>query len=48
MGPVIADDVKRKVESVPNVDDVEVELTFNPPWSSEMLTEEAKLELGLL
>jgi len=48
MGPVIADDVKSKVEAVPNVDDVEVELTFDPPWSSEMLTDEAKLELGLL
>jgi len=48
MGPVIADDVKSKVEAVPNVDDVEVELTFDPPWSSEILTDEAKLELGLL
>ncbi|MFE8070836.1 putative Fe-S cluster assembly protein SufT [Marinobacteraceae bacterium S3BR75-40.1] len=48
MGPVIADDVKRKVEDVPNVDKVEVELTFDPPWSNEMLTDEAKLELGML
>lgn len=48
MGPVIADDVKRACESVPNVDDVEVELTFSPAWSSEMLTDEAKLELGIL
>ena len=48
MGPVIADDVKRKVESVPNVDRVDVELTFDPPWSNDMLTDEAKLELGML
>jgi len=48
MGPVIADDVKRKVEQVPNVSLVEVELTFDPPWSTEMLTDEAKLELGIL
>ncbi|MBS3804279.1 MAG: putative Fe-S cluster assembly protein SufT [Oleiphilaceae bacterium] len=47
MGPVITDDVKRKVEHVPNVDKVSVELTFDPPWNSEMLTEEAKLELGM-
>ncbi|MDX1634209.1 MAG: putative Fe-S cluster assembly protein SufT [Marinobacter sp.] len=47
MGPVITDDVKRKVEHVPNVDSVEVELTFDPPWSSDMLTDEAKLELGM-
>lgn len=48
MGPVIADDVKRKVENVPNVDKVDVELTFDPPWSNDMLTDEAKLELGML
>ncbi len=48
MGPVIADDVKRKLEAVPNVDRVEVELTFDPPWSNDMLSDEAKLELGLL
>jgi probable FeS assembly SUF system protein SufT len=47
MGPVIADDVKRKVEHVPNVDQVTVELTFDPPWNNDMLTDEAKLELGL-
>lgn len=47
MGPVITDDVKRKVEHVPNVDKVTVELTFDPPWGSEMLTDEAKLELGM-
>ncbi len=47
MGPVITDDVKRKVEHVPNVDKVTVELTFDPPWNSDMLTDEAKLELGM-
>ncbi len=48
MGPVIADDVKFKVSKVPNVDDVEVELVFDPPWSNDRLSEEAKLELGML
>ncbi|WP_404364821.1 putative Fe-S cluster assembly protein SufT [Marinobacter sp.] len=47
MGPVITDDVKRKVEHVPNVDKVTVDLTFDPPWNSDMLTDEAKLELGM-
>ena len=42
------DDVKRKVEHVPNVDKVTVELTFDPPWNNDMLTDEAKLELGML
>ncbi|OZB13301.1 MAG: putative Fe-S cluster assembly protein SufT [Marinobacter sp. 34-60-7] len=48
MGPVITEDVKRKVEHVPNVDKVTVDLTFDPPWNNDMLTDEAKLELGML
>jgi len=48
MGQVIADDVKRKLQEVPNVEDVAVEITFDPPWNSDMLTDEAKLELGML
>tara|TARA_Y100001934_G_C11913333_1_gene567706 strand:- start:40 stop:582 length:543 start_codon:yes stop_codon:yes gene_type:complete len=48
MGPVIADDVKRKVEAIPSVDVVEVELVWEPQWNMEMVTEEAKLQLGML
>jgi len=48
MGPVITEDVKTKLEHVPNVDKVTVDLTFDPPWNSDMLTDEAKLELGML
>ncbi len=48
MGPVIVDDVRSRVEMVPNVDKVDVELVFDPPWNNDMLSDEAKLELGLL
>ncbi|MFN2359935.1 MAG: putative Fe-S cluster assembly protein SufT [Marinobacter sp.] len=48
MGPVITEDVKTKLEHVPNVDKVTVDLTFDPPWNNDMLTDEAKLELGML
>lgn len=48
MGPVIADDVKSKVEMVPNVDRVDVELIFDPPWDNDRMSEVAKLELGML
>jgi len=48
MGPVIVDDVKRKVEGVPGVDRADVDLVFDPPWNNDMLSDEAKLELGLL
>jgi metal-sulfur cluster biosynthetic enzyme len=48
MGPVFVDDVRSRVEMVPNVDKVDVELVFDPPWNNDMLSDEAKLELGLL
>jgi FeS assembly SUF system protein len=44
----IVRDVQEKVEELPNVLDCHVQLTFDPPWSKEMMTEEAKLELGFL
>lgn len=48
MGPVIALDVKTKLEHVPNVDKVTVEITFDPLWNKDMLSDEAMLELGML
>ncbi|WP_394182431.1 putative Fe-S cluster assembly protein SufT [Marinomonas posidonica] len=47
MGPVLVSDVKYRVEKVPNVKEVKVELVFDPPWSREMMSEEAQLEAGL-
>lgn len=44
----ILEDVKIKVESIVDVNDVNIELVFDPPWDREMMSEEAKLELGLL
>lgn len=41
-------EVKDKVASLKMVNDVELELTFDPPWSQELMSEEAKLELGML
>jgi probable FeS assembly SUF system protein SufT len=47
MGDVLVAEVKRRVAMVPYVTDVDVELVFDPPWSRDMMTEEAQLELGL-
>lgn len=47
MGPVLVDDVRRRIGQVPNVKDVAVDLVFDPPWSRDMMSEEAQLELGL-
>lgn len=41
-------DVEQKVKSVNGVNDVTIELVFEPPWGQEMMSEEAKLELGFM
>lgn len=41
-------EVQSKVEAIEGVTDVHVQLTFDPPWSKDMMSEEAKLELGFL
>jgi probable FeS assembly SUF system protein SufT len=47
MGPVLVSDVKYRVAKVPNVQQVEVNLVFDPPWHKDMMSEEAQLEAGL-
>ena len=41
-------EVEEKVKSLDLVKDAEVEITFDPPWSQDLMSEEAKLELGML
>lgn len=47
MGPVLVAEVKDRVLTVPNVATVDVDLVFDPPWSRDMMTEAAQLELGV-
>lgn len=47
MGQVLADDVEMRVRSLPGVHDVRVELTFDPPWTPDRMSEEGRLELGM-
>ncbi len=42
------DEVKAKVEQVEGVKECKVELVYSPPWSMEMMSEDAKMELGFL
>lgn len=42
------EDVKQKVESIESIGSVNLNLVFEPEWSQDLMTEEAKLELGLL
>ena len=47
MGPVLVGDVEHRVALVPHVKKVTVNLVFDPPWSREMMSEEAQLETGM-
>lgn len=47
MGPVLVGDVEYRVRLVPNVETVVVDLVFDPPWSRDMMSEEAQLETGM-
>lgn len=44
----IIQDVQDKVKAIDGVEDVHVQLTFDPPWTKEMMSEEARLELGFM
>ncbi len=48
MGEFIAEDVKQKVQSVEGVNNVTVNIVFEPAWDRSMMSEEAQLELGYL
>jgi len=48
MGPVIQQDVERGIGSLPGVAAVNVEVVFDPAWSRDMMSEAARLQLGML
>tara|TARA_Y100001980_G_C14554944_1_gene342462 strand:- start:985 stop:1524 length:540 start_codon:yes stop_codon:yes gene_type:complete len=48
MGPVIADEVDRKINGLEGVNKVAVELVWEPTWNRDMMSEEAQLELGMM
>src|SRR5688572_15024055 len=45
---VIPGEVEQKIKAIEGVNDVKVEITFDPPYSQDMMSEAAKLELGFL
>lgn len=48
MGPVLVAEAQEKINMINEVTDCKVELVFDPPWSREMMSDEAKLQLGLM
>lgn len=48
MGPAIAEDARGRLMEVPGVVDAQVDIVWDPPWNQEMISEEGKMELGML
>lgn len=48
MGPVLVGEVEEKIRQIKGVIEVKVELVFDPPWDRDKMSDEAKLQLGLL
>jgi probable FeS assembly SUF system protein SufT len=46
MGPVLVDDVRRKVQDLPGVKEVDVQLVWDPPWDQSRMSDVARLQLG--
>lgn len=47
MGSMIAEDVKAKIKALSGVEDAKVELVFDPPWTPDKMSEEAKAQMGI-
>ena len=47
MGPYIAQQAEWRIAEMDGVEDVEVEMVYEPPWSPDMITEDGKAQLGL-
>jgi probable FeS assembly SUF system protein SufT len=47
MGQIIADEAKRLIKEVPGVTDADVQVVFEPPWNQQMMSDAARLQLGM-
>ncbi len=48
MGPAIAADARNKILTIDGIDEADVELVWDPPWSQSMISEEGRMKLGLV
>ena len=48
MGDILVQDAQEKIAVIPTVADVKVELVFDPPWNQTMMSDEARLQVGLM
>jgi len=48
MGEILVQDAQEKIAVIPTVADVKVDLVFDPPWNQSMMSDEARLQTGLM
>jgi probable FeS assembly SUF system protein SufT len=48
MGPVIAEDARNRVLGVPGINQARVDIVWDPPWTQTMISEDGKMQLGLI
>ena len=48
MGDVLREDIRGKLVSIPGIKDADVQVVFDPPWSMQMMSDAAKLQLGMM
>jgi metal-sulfur cluster biosynthetic enzyme len=48
MGDVLKDDIRSKLMTVPGIADADVQVLFDPPWNMSMMSDAAKLQLGMM
>ncbi len=48
MGDILVDDVRSKIAMIPTIETINIEFVFDPPWNMEMMTDAAKLQVGML
>jgi len=48
MGPILKSDVENKIAAIPGITELDVELVWDPPWNPSMMSEAAKLQLGMV
>ena len=48
MGEVLVQDAKDKLLAIPTIASADIELVFDPPWDREMMSEEARLQMGMM
>ena len=48
MGDILVEDVRSKISLIPTISTVLVELTFDPPWNHQMMSDVARLETGMM